>query len=475
MTEQPEPDERLRNGGSQRAAAQRWRLRLATGLVAVAAVLLVVLGAAQALHRQAMAQEAGSATATARAHQTPPPIPAKTAAVPPLAGPRLSWQQAVLPYRPASALDIFSFAVVAVQGGSAYACHATSDETHATLQIYRTTDRALHWTPLTQITEPSIFVSCGMVEVDALDTMRVLVEVQGRQLPWGQGVIWYELSEDGGATWTRLDMSTPTTTYGLATVHGKTYALRQEQTGIPHPKQRLFVSVDHLHTWQPIDRALASPNAETGPFWLSADGELLAQVTTSTLLTPSSSSRAGELSVSAALWRSTDGGAHWSLFPSPPTLHDKQFPLYVVGVPHAGQPWQVCIRYDPEDPAGASMDCTFDNGKTWSVRLLLCIAAPCILLGAYTSLYTMASDGAVLTMALAEGSTTIHGLYRLPKGASTWQYLGPIAGRSAYFFAETPQGGILWAFGGATDKTPLSGAIVSYESRPGALTTATYP
>ena len=474
MTEQPEPDERLRNGGSQRAVARRGRLKLAIGLGAVVAVLLVALGSAQALHRQAMAQEAASATAAARAHQTPPPIPATTAAVPPVAGPRLSWQQAVLPYRPASALDIFSFAVVAVQGGSAYACHATSDETQATLQIYRTTDRALHWTPLTQITEPSIFVSCGLVEVDALDPMRVLVEVQG------QSVIWDELSEDGGATWTRLDTSTPTTTYGLATVQGKTYALRQEQTGIPHPKQRLFVSVDHLHTWQPIDRALASPHAEIGPFWLSADGELLAQVTTSTLLTPIASSRAGALSVSTALWRSADGGAHWSLFPSPPTLHDRQYPEYVVGVPHAGQPWQVCIRYDPEDPAKASMDCTFDNGKTWSVRLLLCIAAPCTLLGAYTLLYTLASDGAVLTMALAQGSptkgsTTIYGLYRLPKGASTWQYLGPIAGRAAYFFAETPQGGILWAFGGATEKTPLSGAIVSYERRPGALTTATYP
>lgn len=459
MTEQPEPDERLSNGGSQRAAVQRWRLRLAIGLGAVAAVLLVALGSAQALHWQAMAQEAGRATA--RAHQTPPPIPA------------LSWQQAVLPYRPDSALDIFWFAVVAVQGESAYACHATSDETQATLQIYRTTDRALHWTALTQFTEPSFLVSTCIVEVDALDRMRVLVEVNGWQGPGRQSVIWDELSEDGGATWTRLDTSTtPTTTYGLTTVHGKTYALRQEQTGIPHPKQRLFVSVDHLHTWQPVDQALASPLAEAGPFWLSADGELLAQVTTSTLLTPTSSSRAGALSVNSALWRSTDGGAHWSLFPAPPTLHDKQIPRYVVGVPHAGQPWQVCIRYELEDPAGASMDCTFDNGKTWSVRLLLCIAAPCTRLGVD---YTMASDGAVLTMSLAEGSTTIHGLYRLPKGATTWQYLGPIPGGGGYFFAETPKGGILWAGGGATEKTPLSGGVVSYDGRPGAFTTATYP
>jgi hypothetical protein len=93
----------------------------------------------------------------------------------------------------------------------------------------------------------------------------------------------------------------------------------------------------------------------------------------------------------------------------------------------------------------------------------------------YGAVSFLASDGAFVEMALAPGSDSQLGLYRLPQGSTMWQYLGPIAGSNAFFFAPTPNGGILWAHAGGTFLARLAGIIGGHQTLPGALSTANYP
>lgn len=44
------------------------------------------------------------------------------------------------------------------------------------------------------------------------------------------------------------------------------------------------------------------------------------------------------------------------------------------------------------------------------------------------------------------GSQSQFGLYRLPQGSTQWQSVGPTFGSNAFFFAPTPNGGVLWAY-----------------------------
>jgi hypothetical protein len=403
---------------------------------------------------------------------TPTALPTALPAAPPTNGPRVAWQSAALPYAPLTNRDILNYGVAPSQGNAAYACHGIADSAGATLTFYATTDRAQHWTTLTQLHEPSIDLSGCVVQVDALDPSRVLVEVRGQDTRTLKEVAWYELSEDGGATWTRLDASV--TVYGLATLNGKTYALQEQpptQLG-QNVISQLVVSSDHLLSWQPIDAEIAGPNQVVSSFWLNPAGGLLAEVTTVT-----GASESAHLSVS--LWQSGDGGAHWSLFPAPTlTLSGTGLGIdstFFVAQPTAGQPWHICGPYPAPDGATESLACTFDGGRTWSLRAHYCPTLPCMPLALRSMGMAVASDGAVLEEALAPGSTSQLGLYRLPHGATTWQYSGPMTGRNAFFVAPTSGGGVLWAYAGGTYLGRLSGDIGGHLAVPGVLTTATYP
>jgi hypothetical protein len=360
-------------------------------------------------------------------------------------------------------------------GESAYACHAISHGDGGTLTFYRTTDRALHWATLTQLKAPGINLSECLVQVDALDGNRVLVEMYGQNMQTFKYARWYELSEDGGATWTRLDESAMI--YGLSTWSGRTYAMRVQE----HTTQSLWVSMDHLRTWQPIDQYFVGPYRGVSNFWVSPSGELLAEVTTWTGFPPSptpANSSSGAKHVSVALWHSTDGGAHWVLFPAPTLSGDTTLPAFFVGQPVAGQPWHICTQYQTQTSAAASLACTFDGGRTWSVRPLLCTAAPCGRASLDGSPYYLASDGAVIMMKHTQlkepGIDPQVGLYRLPQGSTTWQYLGLTTGSDAFFFVPTPNGGVLWVYAGGIFWPQLSGSIGD-QWLPGAISTASYP
>lgn len=486
----PEPDGRLwqavRDGMKHGERSMRgWVPRLASGLGAVAAVVLLVLGFAQVLRYRTAPSVRVRATATSAPQGTPTSLPTAIPPVPAVDGPQLNWQQAHLP-APLTDTAFLPFAVAPNDGESAYACNVISDDSGGTLTFYRTSDRALHWTALTQVQvkESPVSIKCG-IDIDAQDANRVLMQIAVFRMDNNKRLTWYELSEDGGTTWTRLDASWRLGS--LATVNGKTYALRQ----IDGTPQDLSVSVDHLHSWQSVSQALLGPNKMINHYWLSPSGELLAEViTVANIATPPAAATASPLQglpiYHFALWRSADGGAHWSVFPTPTLSTYSTFGTleFVVGQPVAGQPWHMCIPFPPQDGAAtAGLDCTFDGGQTWSVRPLLCTIAPCPISSQvstsyirqyssqYVSLYTLASDDAVLVTALAPGATDQNGvsgpdgLYRLPRGSTTWQYLGTMAGSYIYSFAPTPQGGVLWANTGGRN----------YEALPGLFSTATYP
>lgn len=477
----PEPDERLwravQHGTRRMRRASKPAQRLGSGLAALAAVMLLALGFAQVLHNQAVTTVHTSATATTAPQGTPTLLPTAAPASPATNGPRPSWQQARLPLEPLTDQDILTYAVVPGYGESAYACHAISDRTGGTLTFYRTTDRALHWATLTQLKEPDVDLSDCMVQVDALDGNRILVQAQGQNMQTLKEVVWYELSEDGGATWTRLDESA--TIYGLSTWSRQTYALHLQVTDPQHATQRLSFSTDHLHTWQPVDQSLVGPYQGVTNFWLSPSGELLAEVTTWRGTPPSAtptSRLAARQKESVALWSSSDGGAHWALFPAPALSSGQTLPPFVVGQPVAGEPWHICTQYQTQFNSAASLACTFDGGRTWSARPLLCTAAPCGQASLYGTLSFLARDGTVIVMELAPGNDSQFGLYRLPRGSTTWQFLGPTAGSIAFFFAPTPNGGTLWAYAGGTFAgARLSGSIGGHQALPGVLSTASYP
>lgn len=477
----PEPDGRLwravrdgmNRGRGQRRAEVR-APRLAGGIGAVAAVVLLALGFAQVLryHTTTSVRISATAIATSTPQGTPTPLPTAIPPAPAVNGPRPDWQQAQLP-APLDDQHFLMFAIAPNDGETAYACRVVSDGNGGTLTFYRTTDRALHWAKLTdvQVKQSSVSIKC-YVQVDAQDANRVLMSVYVYSMTSSDRLTWYELSEDGGATWTRLDatwqLSSP------ATVNGKTYALRRKD-GTP---QYLADSVDHLHTWESVSQALIGPQQWVSNFWISPDGELLAEVSTTPDAAASPTAATSPIPrPTLALWRSSDGGAHWAPF-STPTVPGGGWFMFVVGHPVADQPWQVCIPYLPQDGvSAASLDCTFDGGRTWSARPLLCTTAPCPpssqvstsyishYNSQYVQFYTLASDGAVLVAALAPGSTDQPGLYRLPRGSTTWQYLGRLAGDYTFSYAPTARGGILWANSGGGN----------YEALPGTFSTATYP
>ncbi|MGZ3602570.1 MAG: hypothetical protein ACXWQ5_23845 [Ktedonobacterales bacterium] len=477
----PEPDGRLwqavrdsMKGGRRRQLGRAGGRapRLAGGLGAVAAVVLLALGLAQVVHYRAVLSARTSATATSTPQGTPTPLPTAIPPAPAVNGPHPNWQQAQLP-TPLDDKHFLMFAIAPNDGESAYACNVMSDDNGGTLTFYRTNDRALHWTTLTQIQvkQSSVSIKC-YVQVDAQDANRVLMAIYVYSMTSSNRLTWYELSEDGGATWTRLDATWELSS--LATVNGKTYALRRKD----ETPQYLAASVDHLHTWQSVSQALVGPNQWVGNFWISPEGKLLAEVSTLPDASASPTTATSPFPLpTIALWQSSDGGAHWSSFATPTVSGSGGF-MFVVGQPVAGQPWHVCIPYQPQiGVSDASLNCTFDGGRTWLARPLLCTTAPCPASSQvsksyitqysnqYVQFYTLASDGAVLVAALAPSITDQPGLYRLPRGSTTWEYLGPLAGDYTYTYAPTAQGGILWANSGGGN----------YEALPGAFSTATYP
>ncbi|HEU4784586.1 MAG TPA: zf-HC2 domain-containing protein, partial [Ktedonobacterales bacterium] len=448
--------------------------RVAGATSALAAVLLLALGFAQLFQARGNITYHPSSTATV-VQGTPTPLPTVGPVSPAVPGTPLTVTPANLPTSGITfgerSDDILSFGVASTDGNIAYACYSQTSNTggHVSSQItiYRTSDRAMHWTRLAQFPWPDAQTSECVVQVDALDSSRVLVHIGGQDVTTFNEVQWYELTEDSGATWIRLAYS-DSLSY-LATANRRTYAIRwqvirQQSNGQPKYEVHLSVSTDHLRTWQPIDVPITSAGGAVSQFWVRSDGTILAMV----------SSSAGMLQ------QSTDGGARWKAIPLPTLSAGLGFGS--IGVQQSttrSQPWRICIdELTTDGPAAKRSDvgviCTFDGGVTWSIRPTLCTNAPCSTRAIrYLTGFAIAPDGALL--AGSPDSSYHDGLYRLPENSSQWEYLGPVSGG---FFAPTSSaGGVVWSFAGGAYIDNLSGNIGGHlGSLPNVLlATAAYP
>jgi|GEM_PF-1504547 hypothetical protein len=448
--------------------------RVAGATSALAAVLLLALGFAQLFQAHGGVTYHPSSTATT-VQGTPMPLPTAAPASPAVRVAAPNWQPGNFPTSGITfgerSDDILTFGVASTDGNIAYACYSRTSNTgghvNSQITIYRTSDRAAHWTRLTQFPWPDAQTSECEVQVDALDSSRVLVNIMGQDVTTLNGAQWYELTEDSGITWTRLP-------YGdglsyLATANGRTYAVRwqvvgQQSNGHPKYDVHLSVSTDHLRTWQPIDVPITSAGGGVNQFWVRPDGTILATV----------SSRVGMLQ------QSTDGGAHWKAIPLPTLSAGLGFGSIGVQQPTTtSQPWHICIdEVTTDGPVGKRSDtgviCTFDGGVTWSIRPTLCTNAPCSTRAVqYLERFAIASDGALL--AGAPDSSFHIGLYRLPEDSSQWEYLGPISG--GFFAPASSAGGVVWSFAGGVYTDNLSGIIGGHlGSLPNVLlSTAAYP
>lgn len=483
-----------RSAHSSRTNRQTARRLIGAGS-ALAAVLLLALGFAQIFRLHGGSTNVrpgatGTTSATATAQGTPAPLPTPIPALPAITGARPAWRPGNFPAAGITfgdqSSDILSFAVAPSDGQTAYACYSTTDTTGSQIRIYRTANGAQTWILLATFAAPHNQTSDCTPQVDALDASRVLVSVWGQDMQTLQATHWHELTEDGGATWSRLSYDDQP--YGITTVKGQNYALRMQVVGAqpngqPRYEERLVVSSDHLRTWRPIDQPLLAVGQSVTQFWARPDGELL--VTTAIAQSASSTSPLTPTATlehppynGTPLWQSADGGATWNVLPPPRLSGDLILGAVTVGQSTAQQPWRICIREtSPDGRTTMGIVCTFDGGQTWSVRPYLCANAPC---PAGTPL-GFAGDGDMLAaddslLILAPNASSQLGLYRLPAQSNQWEYLGPATGANTFFYAPTAHGGTLWLFaGGVTIQANLSGVIGGHMAIPGMLATAAYP
>ena len=463
---------------------------------ALAAVLLLAIGFAQLFRLHSAVTDVhpaatGTISATATIQGTPPPLPTAIPALPAIAGARPTWQTGNFPAAGITfgdqSTDILAFAVAPSDGQTAYACYSTTDSAGSRIRIYRTANRAQTWTLLTTFSAPHVQTSDCTPQVDALDAGRALVSVTGQDVQTLQTTRWHELTEDGGATWTKLSYDDQP--YGIATVKGQTYALRMQAVGTqpngqPKYEERLVASSDHLRTWRPIDRQLLAMGQSVTQFWARPDGALLVTTALDSAsfaapLTPTATQDQPSHN-GAPLWQSADGGGAWNVLLPPILSGDLSMGAITVGQPTGQQPWRICARETPPDGRTfVGIICTFDGGQTWSVRPYLCASAPCPAvtpIGFAGDGDTLAADNSLLIM--APDKNVRLGLYRLPAHASQWEYLGPANGSNTFFYAPASHGGVLWLFaGGIAVHANLSGVIGGHlGSVPTtALAAASYP
>jgi hypothetical protein len=298
--------------------------------------------------------------------------------------------------------------------------------------------------------------------------------MNGQDMTTLNDVASYEFTDDGGASWTQLNGTASIDS--PATFDGATYAIQYPSLDKPGGIAHLAVSTDGMRSWAPIDNALVGAHQFAANFWVNTSGELLEEVKTETPIsspdaTPTTVTIPTLQNTSVGLWRSSDGGAHWEQIQTPRLQSAPLQQDVVVQQPRAGDPWHICELSAYGATTLPSLACTFDGGHTWSARPLICPTSLCHSIASFA----LASDGAILDMDLAPGSDSQLGLYRLPQGSNTWQYLGPTSGSNAYFFAPASGGGILWAFAGGTYQGRLIGIIGGHQLLPGVVATATYP
>lgn len=454
----PEPDERLWQAvrrAAEDAPARRFGMRwpllasrrgslsgdkrpLWSGLGALAAVLLLVLGFAQlfALHN-ASQRVTRLPTSSATPFPTWTPFPTLTPAPTAMPAPQLvQWQPVAFPIDTGS---VMAGAPVAVQfagdGESAYICAVGEDASGGLLSIWHTSDRGAHWIQAQQIPANPTINACELV-VDVSDPSVAALAWQPRGSGGGDSYTGLMTTTDGGVTWQNVPPQPLTRIDQLDSRGGVIYALRETTASDNSAGYHLWASRDRMRTWQQVDHGLT---ADIAGFWLQPDTRAILVVL-----------GGGAYNGPVELWSSPDDGATWHQIAAPvvpPSYAPARLPNgpsnnSIVVLAHASHAMQICI--DASTPGLASaVTCSYDGGQSWQSRPALSGTLPDQYDG--PGLIAITNDGSVLAAAPA-GTSSGYGLYRLKPGASSWQLLGNLPQLNVTYCPGGAAGaGTLWA------------------------------
>ena len=362
------------------------------------------------------------ATATAQMW-TPTPIP-NAAQYAPIAGAHPHWNALNLPSGFGFAYHQSWLGFSAENGAVAYSCSQSDPNTP--VETVKSTNGGASWFRVADLAQG--WDGCMNITVDALNPQIVVMS----------GGASAAVSSNGGQSW-RVSSAAPLTGLrSLATVGARAYALYRNTSG-----DALAVSVDGLTSWQTITGPLAGQGISA--FWANpTTGALLAETMTGYPAAPT-------------LWRSSDGGAHWSSGAVPFTSGDAMVAKATAG----SAPWTLCANV--ASGAQPGIGCSTDSGAHWKTLPQLADTG----LRGY-GVIGVADDGAALALGMADTGSS---LYRLAPGATRWQALGATpATTGALLYAHAPGGpGILWSLpnvkgGGSGDANPsdVSTAIYPY-------------
>jgi photosystem II stability/assembly factor-like uncharacterized protein len=403
--------------------------RLLGALGALAAVLALLLGFALLLSRGSVSHPSAFTPARATATLRPTIV--------------TGWSQTALPA--GFTLSGSSLAIAPSDGTTAYACVTAQDASQnlkpglSANQIWVTHDRGARWSRMTD--SPGSPVNQCSLQVDALNP--AIVVASGRSIPlystppagtppalFGHGGGGFAaVTFNGGRTWQQpTGDAAPGGTHELATHGGTTYAVRCCYA-VPASAERLMVSRDAMRSWRPVDAAIVAAGQGIDAFFYRSDtGGLLATAFDVNTL-------------NRHLWRSTDGGTHWSELPSPATSF---VDVYVIQQPASGHPWLLCAETfkpvhsaetDPGPPTG--IVCSTDGGDHWASRPRPDVS------GSGFTLLGITNSGDLLAQANGSGADT---LYRLAAGGDQWQTFDTAPGSDvSTTYIPSPGAGLLWA------------------------------
>jgi hypothetical protein len=359
------------------------------------------------------------ATATAQAWTpTPPPDAAQHAPIP---GAQAQWSEVNLPSGFGFAFHESWLGVSAEHGNIAYSCSQSGSG--GPVETVKTTNAGASWPRVADVNQQ--WDGCMNISVDALDPQIAVLNGMGAAV-----------TRDGGQSWRTSANSPLTAVSALATVGSRTYALYKGASS-----DTLGVSVDGLVSWQDITGPMRGQSIIA--FWANpTTGALLAETATDFPIVPT-------------LWRSSDGGAHWSSQALPFTSDHAM----VAQAATSGAPWTLCA-----DIAGGmqgSIACSTDSGAHWRALPALDDTG----LRGY-GVFGVADDGATLALGTTDTEWRI---YRLAPGAARWQALGkaPPTSGTLLYAPVTGGAGELWSFpsikgGGSGDANPSNVYVAPY-------------
>lgn len=409
-----------------------WYARSAPPLVASILILAVALvgcdaagqasGPSQPTPSPTATYRLGGKFATATAEAWTPTLPPDAALHAPLPGIQLSWVPANLPPDFGMSYHQAWLGVSVNNGNMAYSCSqagAAPGTSAPPVETVRTSNAGAAWSRVGNIYQS--WDGCGFLVVD--DNNPSIVAMDGMGMPDVQDE--FATTRDGGHSWRVGPIPAVGYVNALASVGARTYGLFAQAQS-----RTLDVSTDGLATWRDITGPMA--NQGLTAFWANpVTGALLAE-TASSYLSP------------VTLWRSSDGGAHWSSHALPYAAPS----ALVVKAATDSSPWAICLN-----DGSASIACSDDSGMTWNDLPSLEDNG----LRGYATL-GIASDGAVLALGSTDSDWPI---YRLARGATRWQSLGivPRTTGSVIYARAGGSDGVLWAFpsvkgGGSGDSNP---------------------